>query len=88
MAELSVRLSDELTKWVAKKSRDLDRDDASAYVRLLISEAYEREVKIKNLQALVDEGLKSGISEMTMEEIFDRALRRYKAKQHGDLPAE
>ena len=78
MATMNVSLPDEMKNWVESQTRTGRYSNASDYVRDLIREDQERKDKIAHMQALVSEGLESGISEKSMDDILKEARARTK----------
>lgn len=76
MATMNVSLPDAMKVWVEAQSADGRYSNASDYVRDLIRRDQERRDKIARLQALVEEGLESGIGVRSMDEIRAAALDR------------
>lgn len=74
MATMNVSLPDKMKKWVEKQVRSGRYANASDYIRDLIREEQEQAGAAAELQKLIDEGLASGISERTPEEIRDAVL--------------
>lgn len=81
MATMNVSLPDLMKTWVEDQARSGRYSNASDYVRDLIRRDQERAAKIANMQRLVTEGLESGISERTPDEIF--AAVQAEAAGHG-----
>jgi antitoxin ParD1/3/4 len=77
MATMNVSLPDEMKEWVEKQVSLGRFGNASDYVRDLIRRDQEA---VAELQALVDEGLNSGVSELSLDEIFNDARRKARAR--------
>ena len=75
MTTMNVSLPEEMKRWVEQQARSGRFGNSSDYVRDLIRRDQERQAKIANLQQLVNEGLESGISDMTMDDIR-KAVRK------------
>lgn len=60
MATMNVSLPDPMKSWVETRTRDGRYSNVSDYMRDLIRRDQEREQAISEIQALIDEGLKSG----------------------------
>ncbi|HEV7659478.1 MAG TPA: hypothetical protein VGO55_06490 [Allosphingosinicella sp.] len=74
MEKLSIDLSDDLAGFVSEVAGDDARSEkASDYVRSLIEEDRERRAW---LRAEVRKGLDSGDSELTVDQIWKRAVER------------
>lgn len=74
MATMSISLPDPMKAWI--DAQVADGRDAGDFVRDLIEREQERRAKIAAMQRLIDEGLASGISNESMADIRERALRR------------
>lgn len=70
MATMNVSLPDKMKDWVEQQAESGRFSNASDYVRDLIRRDQERAVQIRQMQALIDEGLNSGFSERTFAEII------------------
>ena len=81
MATMNISLPDEMKNWVEARTRDGRYGNSSDVVRDLIRREQVRQAKIENMNALVEEGLASGISTLTVEEIFAKARREAVARQ-------
>lgn len=80
MATMNVSLPDAMKDWVDGLMNAGRYSSASDYVRDLIRKDQERADKIAAIQKLVDEGLASGVSGRTVEEIFDDAIIRARGR--------
>ena len=58
-----------MKRWVEQQAHSGRFSNSSDYVRDLIRRDQERRAKIAHLQQLIDEGLESGLSDMTMGDI-------------------
>ncbi len=81
MATMNVSLPDEMKLWAEAQAQDGRYGNVSDYVRDLIRRDQERAVAIAELQALIDEGIASGVSDMNMDEIFEEAMRQFERTQ-------
>lgn len=81
MATMNVSLPDPMKAWVEEQSRGGRYANASDYVRDLIRRDQERTAKIAHMQTLVDEALASGISDKSVDEIFDEAMAEVERRQ-------
>lgn len=82
MATMNVSLPDPMKDWVEAQARTGRYSNASDYVRDLIRRDQERAGKLAELQSLIDEGLASGVSNRSMDEILQEARNRAGAKLH------
>lgn len=69
MTTMNVSLPDEMKRWVEEQARSGRFGNSSDYVRDLIRRDQERQLRIANIQQLVDAGLQSGISKFSMADI-------------------
>ncbi|MEM0987351.1 MAG: type II toxin-antitoxin system ParD family antitoxin [Pseudomonadota bacterium] len=77
MATMNVSLPDPMKQWVEQQTQGGRYSNASDYIRDLIRRDQDRDAKIAAMQRLVDEGLASGISDRSPEDI--RAMARQAA---------
>lgn len=83
MATMNVSLPDQMKDWVEAQTRSGQYSNSSDYVRDLIRRDQDRRAKIAHIQKLVDEGLASGISTRSKDEIFAAARARVEAGRTG-----
>lgn len=81
MATMNVSLPDAMKVWVENQARTGRYGNASDYVRDLIRRDQERSDKIAAMQRLIDEGIASGISEDSVDEILAEARRQARARR-------
>jgi antitoxin ParD1/3/4 len=70
MPVVTVTVPDPMKAWLDSQAETGRYVDAADYVRDLIRRDQERAAKISNMQMLVDEGIASGISDETMDDIL------------------
>ena len=75
MATMNISLPDQMKAWVEAQAADGRYANSSDYVRDLIRKDQVRAEKIAAMQRLVDAGRASGISDRTVDEIFEDARR-------------
>ncbi|PCH81182.1 MAG: type II toxin-antitoxin system ParD family antitoxin [Hyphomicrobiales bacterium] len=73
MATMNVSLPDPMKEWVNAQAETGRYGNASDYVRDLIRRDQDRHNKTAELQRLVTEGIESGISRRSMDEILEAA---------------
>ena len=73
MATMNVSLPDPMKEWVNAQAETGRYGNASDYVRDLIRRDQDRHDKTAELQRLVTEGIESGISSRSMDEILEAA---------------
>lgn len=81
MATMNISLPDKMKMWVEAQASSGRYSNASDYVRDLIRRDQEREQVFADLRGLVNEGIESGVSERTMEEIREAARAEFLATQ-------
>ncbi|HET8791725.1 MAG TPA: type II toxin-antitoxin system ParD family antitoxin [Modicisalibacter sp.] len=84
MATMNVSLPDPMKKWVEAQAQTGRYSNASDYVRDLIRRDQERADKLMELQELVREGLDSGVSDRSMNDVLKsaRAQARSAMRDH------
>jgi antitoxin ParD1/3/4 len=70
---MNISLPDKMKQWVEEQAETGRFSNASDYVRDLIRNDQERSKAFAELQVLIDEGLQSGISDKTLEQIWEEA---------------
>ena len=81
MATMNVSLPDAMKAWVEDQTKTGRYGNASDYVRDLIRRDQDRADKIAAMQKLIDEGLASGVSDQTMDQILEEARRQARARR-------
>lgn len=76
MATMNISLPVLMKDWVEGQTKTGRYGNASDYVRDLIRKDQEQKTLIAETQKLLDDGLASGVSDMTREEILEKARRR------------
>ena len=79
MATMNVSLPEQMKDWGDALAQLGKYSSSSDYVRDLIRRDQERCTKIAHMQKLVDEGLASGVSTRSKDEIFGAAQVRVEA---------
>lgn len=80
MATMNVSLPDPMKEWVEQQARSGRYSNASDYVRDLIRRDQERSGALAEMQRLLSEGLASGVSERSLDELLQAARA---AAKHG-----
>ncbi len=75
MATMNISLPDPMKDWVNAQTTSGRYANASDYVRDLIRQDQERADKVRQLQALIDQGLASGVSEASIDDVLARARK-------------
>ena len=76
MATMNISLPDAMKAWVEEQSKDGRYANSSDFMRDLVRRAIEREEAIERLNALIQEGIDSGIVED-----YDPAEHRRRLRQ-------
>jgi antitoxin ParD1/3/4 len=82
---MNVSLPDPMKDWVEAQAKTGRYSNASDYVRDLIRRDQERTGKLAELQKLIDEGMESGISARSLDDLLKIARERAAgaARDHG-----
>jgi antitoxin ParD1/3/4 len=73
MATMNVSLPDQMKAWVELRTSRGRYANASDYVRDLIRQDREREEALSDLRTLIQQGIDSGVSEQSFDEIIGEA---------------
>jgi antitoxin ParD1/3/4 len=73
MATMNVSLPDPMKQWVEEQAQTGRFSNASDYIRDLIRRDQERAEKLRELQTLITEGLESGVSNRSMDDLLNAA---------------
>ncbi len=73
MATMNISLPDQMKAWVEAQTADGRYSNTSDYVRDLIRREQIKADKIAHMQRLIDEAYASGVSNLTVDEIFAEA---------------
>ena len=78
MVAVTVALPDKLKQWLDEQIEDGELADASSYVSDLISRdrAKRNDERLEALRRRIDESLASGVSPLTMDDIWEQAVTR------------
>ena len=76
MSTMNVSLPQPMKQWVEEQAQSGRYSNASDYVRDLIRRDQDRTSKIRQMQALVTEGLDSGAGSRTMDELLVDARKQ------------
>ncbi|MDH5413366.1 MAG: type II toxin-antitoxin system ParD family antitoxin [Flavobacteriaceae bacterium] len=85
MAKQSVNFTPPNDDWLNAKVASKEYPNKTDIVNDLIRREREREEKFKALKAAIEEGLASGVSDKTVEDIRNDVLKRL--KKNGQIPA-
>jgi antitoxin ParD1/3/4 len=72
---MNISLPDQMKAWVVEQVRSGRYANSSDFIRDVLRKEQERQVAIAEMQALIDEGLASGISDRTPEQIRQEVLK-------------
>ncbi|MBC2773722.1 type II toxin-antitoxin system ParD family antitoxin [Rhizobium sp. AQ_MP] len=70
MAKLSIRLPDKMKQFVDDQAQEGQFANEEAYIQDLITQDQERQREVARVQAIVDEGIASGESDESMQDIL------------------
>jgi antitoxin ParD1/3/4 len=82
MATMTVSLPDSIKEWIEDQVEEGEFETSSDYFRDLVERDRERrdQLRIEELRRIVVEGLASGLSARTTDEIFAEAVEIAKAR--------
>ena len=84
MATMNVSLPGELKKFVEERVRSGEYANSSDYVRDLIRRSESNHRKLQALQRAIDDGVASGPSDKSFDQIMDDAREAAKQRGHAD----
>jgi antitoxin ParD1/3/4 len=76
MATMNVSLPERMKEWVESQAKGGRYGNASDYIRDLIRRDQDRQDIIAEVQRLITEGIESGVSTRTPDELLREARRR------------
>lgn len=76
MATMNISLPDKMKQWVEEQVATGRYANASDLMRDVIRERQERSAAIARLQAEIDKGRASGISDKSVDEVFAEARKK------------
>jgi antitoxin ParD1/3/4 len=79
MAAITLRLTDEMMAFVHGAAEGEGYPDAEAFVQAVLMDEHSR--RTARLHALLEEGLASGVSDRSIDDIFEDSCRRRRARQ-------
>jgi antitoxin ParD1/3/4 len=83
MATMNISLPEQMKSWVEAQSEDGKYSNSSDFVRDLIRREQVRKEKIANVQTLLTEGIESGISDRTVDEIIQEVQAELAHEANG-----
>ncbi len=81
MGKVSFSLDADQEAFVNERLAEGQYDDASDYFRELVRLDQEYARKLAELRQTIQEGIDSGVSDRTVEQIWDEARQRHRAKR-------
>ena len=76
MATMNVSLPNQMREWVDESVRSGRYANASDYVRDLIRRDKDREIAIEQIQKMLTDGINSGVSDKTVDDVWQRVKAR------------
>ena len=83
MAAMNVSLPDPMKEWVEAQASTGRYSNASDYVRDLIRRDQERVGKLAELQKLITEGMESGVSARSVDDLLEAAREQAAGAARG-----
>lgn len=81
MIRKTISMPDELGDYIDERVKTGGYGNDSEFIRDLLRRDKQRESGRAKFQKLIDEGLASGVSNRTIEEIFQEALKRHEQRK-------
>lgn len=75
MAKFSITMSDDLGDYVHDAMSGRKFDNVSEYFRHLVRQDLERQEAEQQLRSLIDEGLRSGVGDQSVDDIWAHAIK-------------
>lgn len=82
MGKVTLSLDADQEAFVNERIAEGQYDDAGAYFRELVRLDQEHARKLAELRQAIQEGIDSGVSDRTVEQVFEEARQRYRTR-HG-----
>lgn len=76
----TITLTDQQNQWIKAQIAAGEYTNDSEYIRDLVRRDQEQNAKFNVLKQAIQEGLGSGISDKTVNDIWEEAEKRYRAK--------
>ena len=76
----TITLTEKQDRWIKSRRADGEFTNDSEYIRDLVRRDQEQKQKLEALRKAIQEGIDSGISDLTIGEIWADAEARHKAK--------
>ncbi len=80
LVKKSITVTDRQEQWIRAQIASGEYGNDSEYFRDLLRRDQEQNGQIRALKEAIQEGLKSGVSDKTVKEIWAEAERRYTAR--------
>lgn len=77
MATLNLSLPDAMKAWIEAQTKGGQYNNASEYVRDLIRRDQKERQQLERLQAAIDEGRRSGVSDKNLDDIWQGVKQRH-----------
>ncbi|MEC7727034.1 MAG: type II toxin-antitoxin system ParD family antitoxin [Pseudomonadota bacterium] len=88
MATMNISLPDSMKSWAEQQAESGRYSNTSDYVRDLIRKDQDRQQKIDHLQALVSEGVASGVGLRSMDELRTAAKHQARDGKADELHSQ
>ena len=79
----TITLTERQGDWVKPQIQSGEYTNDSEYIRALIRQDQERNAKLLALKQAIQDGLDSGVGDMTVEDIWREAEARHQTKRNG-----
>ena len=79
LVKKSITVTDRQEQWIRAQIANGEYGNDSEYVRDLIRRDQEQNAQFRALKEAIQDGLKSGVSDKTVKEVWAEAEQRYRA---------
>ncbi|MAU15339.1 MAG: type II toxin-antitoxin system ParD family antitoxin [Muricauda sp.] len=79
----SITFTEQQDLWIKQQIKKGDYTNDSEYLRDLVRKDQAQQQKLEELRAAIQEGLDSGVSDKTVDQIWQEAEERYAKKKNA-----
>lgn len=83
MAKISISMSDQMEKFVAKRVKSGEYNNTSEYFRDLVRRDQEKREAREKLGRMIDQADAGPLSDLSPKEVWDRAEARFKQRRNA-----
>ena len=86
MIRKTISMPDDMSAWIDARIQSGQYNNDSEYFRDLVRRDQQRQDAVTALRQMLDDAEASGLSDRTVEDIWNEAKTHY-SQRHGDVPA-